>query len=127
MKTGRFLQLCGSACLIIVVLTHIAEAFHIFPAMGWGLPDSAGHYAGARNARLRARSPLNSDVAPWSLYGSALMETALKPNLRPSSFNAARNERMASACALPIVDLPHNDTPDTPALPTAKIGGYDLY
>ena len=24
------------------------------------------------------------------------METALKPNLRPSSFNAARNERMAS-------------------------------
>jgi hypothetical protein len=53
------------------------------------------------------------------------METALKPNLRPSSFNAARNERMASACALPIVDLPHNDTPDTPALPTAKIGGYD--
>jgi hypothetical protein len=33
---------------------------------------------------------------PWSLYGSALMETALKPNLQPSSFNAARNERMAS-------------------------------
>jgi hypothetical protein len=49
------------------------------------------------------------------------METALKPNLRPSSFNAARNERMASACALPIVDLPHNDTPDTPALPAAKL------
>ncbi len=23
---------------------------------------------------------------PWSLYGSALMETALKPKLRPSSF-----------------------------------------
>jgi hypothetical protein len=53
---------------------------------------------------------------PWSLYSSALMETALKPNLRPSSFNAARNERMASACALPIVDLPHNDTPDRMSL-----------
>jgi len=62
---------------------------------------------------------------PWSLYGSALMETALKPNLRPSSFNAARNERMASACALPIVDLPHNDTPDTPDVAGHKIRGCD--
>src|SRR6266568_4496403 len=62
---------------------------------------------------------------PWSLYGSTLMETALKPNLRPSSFNAARNERMASACALPIVDLPHNDTPDTPDVAARKIGGCD--
>jgi hypothetical protein len=34
----------GSVCLIVVVLTHVAEAFHIFPAMGWGLPNSAGHY-----------------------------------------------------------------------------------
>jgi hypothetical protein len=37
-------MLLGSACLIIVVLTHVAESFHIFPAMGWGLPNSAGHY-----------------------------------------------------------------------------------
>jgi hypothetical protein len=41
---GRFLLLFGSACLIIVVLTHIAEAFHLLPMMGWGLPNSAGHY-----------------------------------------------------------------------------------
>jgi hypothetical protein len=34
----------GSACLLIVVLTHVAETFHIFPAMGWGLPNSIGHY-----------------------------------------------------------------------------------
>jgi hypothetical protein len=32
------------ACFAVVVLTHAAEAFHIFPAMGWGLPNSAGHY-----------------------------------------------------------------------------------
>jgi hypothetical protein len=25
-------------------LTHVAEAFHILPAMGWGMPNSAGHY-----------------------------------------------------------------------------------
>ena len=58
---------------------------------------------------------------PWSLYGPTLMGTALKPNLRPSSFNAARNERMASACALPIVDLPHNDTP-----PASRSDGFQV-
>jgi hypothetical protein len=41
---GRLLLLFGSVCLIIVVLTHVAEAFHILPAMGWGLRNSAGHY-----------------------------------------------------------------------------------
>jgi len=38
----RFLQLLGAICLVIVVLTHIAEVFQIFPTMGWGLPNSAG-------------------------------------------------------------------------------------
>jgi hypothetical protein len=38
------LLLLGSVGLIVVVLTHVAEALHIFPSMGWGLPDSAGHY-----------------------------------------------------------------------------------
>jgi MFS family permease len=28
----RFLQLFGSACLIVVVLTHIAEMFDLFPS-----------------------------------------------------------------------------------------------
>jgi hypothetical protein len=40
----RFLQLCGGACLIIVVLTHVAEAYRLLPGMGWGLPNSPGHY-----------------------------------------------------------------------------------
>ena len=38
------LQLLGAASLIVVVLTHVAETFHMFPWMGWGLPNSAGHY-----------------------------------------------------------------------------------
>jgi hypothetical protein len=42
------------ACLIIVVLTHVAEAFHIFTAMGWGLPNSAGHYLDLFSAILAA-------------------------------------------------------------------------
>jgi hypothetical protein len=41
---SRLLIGIGAACLIVVVLTHVAERFNIFPAMGWGLPHSPGHY-----------------------------------------------------------------------------------
>ena len=41
---SRLLQLFGLACLVMVVLTHIAEKLRVFPSMGWGLPDSRGHY-----------------------------------------------------------------------------------
>ncbi len=39
-----FLQFVGAAFLIVVVFAHIAEAFHLLPGMGWGLPSSVGHY-----------------------------------------------------------------------------------
>jgi hypothetical protein len=38
------LQLTGSAFLAVMVCTHFAETFHLFPQMGWGLPHSVGHY-----------------------------------------------------------------------------------
>jgi hypothetical protein len=41
---SALLQLLGACCLIIVVLTHIAEALRIWPSMGWGEPHSVGHY-----------------------------------------------------------------------------------
>src|SRR5215813_11322484 len=40
---GSFLQLLGAGCLVMVVLTHIAEALHLFPWMQWGRPQSLGH------------------------------------------------------------------------------------
>ncbi len=40
----RFLVLLGVACWMIVLLTHVAERLHVFPSMGWGVPDSPGHY-----------------------------------------------------------------------------------
>ena len=52
MIVGPVLLLFGSACLIVVVLTHVAEAFHILPAMGWGLPSSVGHYLDLASAIL---------------------------------------------------------------------------
>jgi hypothetical protein len=40
----RFMQFAGTACLAMVALTHVAERFEMFSIMGWGLPDSPGHY-----------------------------------------------------------------------------------
>ena len=42
--SARLLLSAGCACLIVVVLTRVAERFCILPGMGWGLPDSPGHY-----------------------------------------------------------------------------------
>ena len=46
------LQLAGASCLVIVVLTHVAEAFQLLPAVGWGLPHSPGHYLDLLSALL---------------------------------------------------------------------------
>ena len=40
----RLLILAGCGCLVVMVLTHIAEALNFLPGMGWGLPNSPGHY-----------------------------------------------------------------------------------
>jgi len=44
------LQLFGLAFLIVVVLTHVAEQFHLLPWMGWGQPKSPGHYVDLASA-----------------------------------------------------------------------------
>jgi hypothetical protein len=49
---GPILQFLGSACLLIVVLTHVAEALHLFAFMHWGHPYSAGHYLDLSSAIL---------------------------------------------------------------------------
>lgn len=41
---GVLMQLVGAGCMVVVVLTHICEALHLFPGMQWGLEHSAGHY-----------------------------------------------------------------------------------
>jgi hypothetical protein len=37
---------------VLVVLTHVAEALGLFPAMRWGAPDSVGHYLDLASAVL---------------------------------------------------------------------------
>jgi hypothetical protein len=46
------LQLFGTACLMMVVLVHVAETFHFLPWMDWGLPNSPGHYLDLWSAGL---------------------------------------------------------------------------
>src|SRR5438045_7632946 len=41
---GSFLQLLGAGCLVVVVLTHLCEALHLFPWMHWGVGHSVGHH-----------------------------------------------------------------------------------
>ena len=44
-RAGWSLLLLGGAiCFGVVVLTHVAEALHVLPMMGWGEPHSVGHY-----------------------------------------------------------------------------------
>jgi hypothetical protein len=47
-----FLQPIGADCLLLVVLTHIAEALHWFPSMRWGEPNSVTHYVDLFSAAL---------------------------------------------------------------------------
>jgi hypothetical protein len=39
-----FLQLLGAVCLVVIVLCHLCEAFHLFPSMHFGREHSVGHY-----------------------------------------------------------------------------------
>ena len=52
MTVRRSLLLASVVFLLVVVLTHVAERFDVFPAMGWGLPDSPGHYLDFVSAML---------------------------------------------------------------------------
>jgi hypothetical protein len=65
----RLLQLFGLACLVIVVLTHVAETFHLFPTMGWGQPNSTGHYVDLVSAIL------GCTLLPLGLVGDALLRS----------------------------------------------------
>jgi hypothetical protein len=43
-NTPSLIQLLGAGCLIIVALAHVAERFDFLPSIGWGRPETTGHY-----------------------------------------------------------------------------------
>jgi uncharacterized membrane protein len=62
---SSLLQLGGSGCLLIVVLTHVCEALHLLPTMGWGKPDSLGHYIDLSSAVLGVALLSNGYILQW--------------------------------------------------------------
>jgi hypothetical protein len=51
-SVSSLLQVIGAGGLMMVVLAHIAELFHLLPWMGWGAEHSAGHYLDLASAVL---------------------------------------------------------------------------
>jgi hypothetical protein len=49
--SGSLLQVAGAGCLL-VVLTHVCEATHLFLTMHWGEERSVGHYLDLATATL---------------------------------------------------------------------------
>ena len=45
-------QALGAGCMLMIAVVYLAEAVHLFPAMGWGREDSAGHHTEFLSALL---------------------------------------------------------------------------
>jgi hypothetical protein len=44
-KTAMALtQLVGAAFLLVMIFAHVSEAFAFIPSLGWGRPNTLGHY-----------------------------------------------------------------------------------
>ena len=44
-KTGIALtQLIGAFFLLVVIFAHVSETFGFLPSLGWGRPNTLGHY-----------------------------------------------------------------------------------
>lgn len=49
---SSLLQLLGAGFLVVVVLAHVSETFHLLPWMRWGQDGSPGHYLDLSSAIL---------------------------------------------------------------------------
>lgn len=47
-------QLIGAGFLLVVIFAHASEALGLLPSMGWGKPDSIGHYIDLTSAVVGA-------------------------------------------------------------------------
>jgi hypothetical protein len=41
---ATLVQLVGAVCLLVVLFAHLSEALGFLPAIGWGQPNTVGHY-----------------------------------------------------------------------------------
>ena len=38
------MQLVGASFLLVMIFAHVSEAFGFIPSLGWGQPNTLGHY-----------------------------------------------------------------------------------
>jgi uncharacterized membrane protein len=65
----------GAACLSVMVLTHIAEALRLFPAMGFGQRHSLGHYLDLASTYLGIAFLVAASLCPLLKLDSVLRVT----------------------------------------------------
>jgi len=86
-SVSAFVQLVGATGLVIVVLTHVAEAFHWLPGMGWGQAHSAGHYLDLTGAII-GLTLLPSGYLAGVLAKRALSDRAQEKSTRRDGFGS---------------------------------------
>jgi hypothetical protein len=74
--------------LVVVVLTHVAETFKLFPIMGWGLPTSPGHYLDLISAVL------GCTLLPLGSLGSAIARRKNSTEALPHFSLDSRNKNL---------------------------------
>jgi uncharacterized membrane protein len=77
------LQLLGAGGLVVVAVTHVAEALRWFPWMRWGLEDGAGHYL-----------DLVSAVLGLALFPTGYLFHALQSGLPAAKHDQNRKHRV---------------------------------
>jgi hypothetical protein len=75
--------------LVVVLLPHVAEAFKLFPIMGWGLPTGPGHYLDLISAVL------GCTLLPLGFLGNAIARwKKMLPEALPHFPLDSRNENL---------------------------------
>lgn len=68
-SAASLLQMLGAGWLVVVVLTHMFEARHLFGGMHWGEPHSTGHYLDLSSACLGVALLVAGGVIEWHQRG----------------------------------------------------------
>lgn len=100
---SSLLQLLGAGALMMVVLAHIAEAFHLLPWMQWGLKQSAGHYLDFGSAVLGLALFPGGYLLGALTWQPPMRGIDMHPAPRPDRGGmATRNDARSDAHSLPI-------------------------
>ena len=64
---------CVAGCdfLLVVALTHVAEALHALPEMGWGQRATAGHYVDLISAAMGGTLLVGGALVEWRAHHRA--------------------------------------------------------